>query len=70
MDILAFAKNDAKLVVKGNATVLPGSREVDVRVDQTNILVGTNAQVRGLPILEVATDDVIGGHSCKMHRIS
>jgi Fe-S cluster assembly protein SufD len=25
--------------------------------------------VSGLPILQIATDDVEGGHSCKIHRI-
>lgn len=70
MDILAFAQSNSAITIKGNANVSSGSREIDVRVDQTNILIGTHSFVRGMPVLEVATDDVVGGHSCKMHRIS
>lgn len=41
-----------------------------LRIDQTNILLGTNARVKGRPVLEVATDSIEGGHSCRIHRIS
>lgn len=70
MDLLAFAKADSKIQIEWTAQVKSWSSQIDVRVDQTNILLGNNAKVRGMPVLQVATDDVIGGHSCKIHRIS
>ena len=40
----------------GKATT--GCENVKLRVDQTNILLGSGAKVKGRPVLEVATDSI------------
>jgi Fe-S cluster assembly scaffold protein SufB len=69
LDLLALATDDARISVEGVARVASPYRQVSTRVDQTNILIGTGARVRGVPRLEIATDDIEWGHSCRMHRL-
>lgn len=69
LQILALAGNESDISVQGISKVEKPYRKVSTRVDQTNILLGTNTHVRGIPILRVATDDVEWGHSCKVHRL-
>ena len=58
LDLLALASDDARISVEGVARVASPYRQVSTRVDQTNILIGTGARVRGVPRLEIATDDI------------
>jgi hypothetical protein len=58
LDLLALATDDARISVEGVAKVASPYRQVSTRVDQTNILIGTGARVRGVPRLEIATDDI------------
>jgi Fe-S cluster assembly scaffold protein SufB len=67
--ILALAQNDTHISIQWISSVLKPYRKISTRVDQTNILIGTNTTVRWIPILNVATDDIEGGHSCKVHRL-
>lgn len=69
LELLAIAQTDAKISVEGVAKVDSPYKNLFLRVDQTNILIGERSIVRGVPRLEIATDDVIGGHSCKIHRL-
>ncbi len=69
LDLLALATDDARVSVEGVARVASPYRQVSTRVDQTNILIGAGARVRGVPRLEIATDDIEWGHSCRMHRL-
>lgn len=69
LDILAIAKTDANISVEGVVRVAKPYRKINTRVDQVNILIGERSVVRGVPKLEVATNDIEGGHSCKIHRL-
>lgn len=69
MEILALATNNSSISVQGIARVLKPFKHIFTRVDQTNILLGENTKVVGIPQLEIATNDVEGGHSCKIHRL-
>jgi Fe-S cluster assembly scaffold protein SufB len=69
LDILALATDSAHISVEGIVRVASPYRHVSTRVDQTNILIGAGARVRGVPRLEIATDDIEGGHSCRIHRL-
>lgn len=69
LDILALATSGSNISVEGVARVDSPFRQVSTRVDQTNILIGHGARVRWVPRLEIATEDIEGGHSCKMHRL-
>lgn len=61
--------NNTSISIEAIARVSKPYRHISTRVDQTNILLGTGARVRGVPRLEIATDDIEGGHSCKIHRL-
>jgi Fe-S cluster assembly protein SufD len=67
--LLAIAKDNAHITVEWVAKVDAPYRHVSTRVDQTNILLGTGARISATPKLEVATDDIEWGHSCKIHRL-
>lgn len=69
LDILVIATDNAKVSVDGVAKVDKPYQNLSMRVDQTNILIGENTTIRGVPRLEIATDGVEGGHSCKVHRL-
>lgn len=69
MNILAIVTSGIKISVEGISRVSLPYRGVFTRVDQTNILVGTGATVRGVPRLDIATDDIEGGHSCRIHEL-
>lgn len=69
LDILALAKDNSHISVEWVVRVMEPYRHVSTRVDQTNILIGTGARVRWVPKLEINTDDIEGGHSCRVHRI-
>lgn len=69
LDLLALATNNTSISIEGIAKVSAPYRHISTRVDQTNILIGTWARVRGVPRLEIATDDITGGHSCRIHRL-
>ena len=68
--LLWLAKSWSNIEIDGIGSVKEGSKWVKLRVDQTNILLGKNARVRGRPVLEVATDSIEWWHSCKIHEIS
>lgn len=69
LSLLVLATDMADISVHGIARVLAPYRHISTRVDQTNILLGKGTKVRWIPKLEIATDDVEGGHSCKVHRL-
>ena len=69
LSLLVLATDMADISVQWIARVLAPYRHISTRVDQTNILLGTSTKVRWIPKLEIATDDVEGGHSCKVHRL-
>lgn len=69
LDILALAIDSTNIWAQGVVRVKEPYRHVSTRVDQTNILIGTWARVRGIPRLEISTDDIEGGHSCRVHRL-
>ena len=58
LSLLALARSHAELSISGVGQVPPGSQDIHLRVDQTNILLGEAAKVRGMPVLEVATDSI------------
>lgn len=68
--LLALATENSKIKVDGIGQVEMWSKNITLRVDQTNILLWKNTIVQGKPVLEIATDNINGGHSCKVHRIS
>lgn len=70
LQLLGLTDSDATLEIDGIGKVLAWCTKVKLRVDQTNILLWTNARVKGRPVLEVATDSIEGWHSCRIHRIS
>jgi Fe-S cluster assembly scaffold protein SufB len=67
---LALSLSEQKIFVEGVAKVDEPYRHVSTYVDQTNILLGETASIQAIPRLEVATDDIVGGHSCRVHRLS
>ena len=69
MNLLAIAYAEAHIHIEGIARVDEAYRNTHTRVDQTNILIGENVRVRGIPRLDIATDDIVGGHSCRIHRL-
>ncbi len=69
LDLLALATDTTSISIEGVVRVASPYRHILTRVDQTNILIGTGARVRGVPRLEIATDDIEGGHSCRIHRL-
>jgi Fe-S cluster assembly scaffold protein SufB len=70
LNILGLAQNNSNLELSGIGKVRPWCQNVKLRVDQTNILLGSWAKIRGIPVLEVATDSIEWGHSCRIHRVS
>jgi SUF system FeS cluster assembly, SufBD len=70
LQLLGLAKSHTNIEIDGLGNVRTWSENVKLRVDQTNILLGKWARVRGRPVLEVATDSIEWGHSCKIHQIS
>ena len=70
LSLLALASEGSHIQVDGIGKVEMGSENITLRVDQTNILLGNKTSVQGKPVLEIATDSINGGHSCKVHRIS
>ncbi len=70
LSLLGLATSGVSIEIDGVGRALPGCENVKLRVDQTNILLGNNARMRGRPVLEVATDSIEGWHSCRIHRIS
>ena len=69
LDILALATDNIQISVEGVAKVASPYRQVFTRVDQTNILIWKGSRVRWVPKLEINTDDIEGGHSCRIHRL-
>ena len=69
LNILALATNSTVISVEGVAKVASPYRQVFTRVDQTNILIWKGSRVRWVPRLEINTDDIEGGHSCRIHRL-
>ncbi len=69
LDILALAIDSTNIGAQWVVRVREPYRHVSTRVDQTNILIGTWARIRGIPRLEISTDDIEGGHSCRVHRL-
>ena len=70
LKLLGLAQSDTTIELDGIGKASPGCENVNLRIDQTNILLGTWARVKGRPVLEVATDSIEWGHSCRIHRIS
>ncbi len=70
LQILGLATDNARLDIRGSSQVLTPYRKVKTRVDQNNIYIWHGGVVRGIPVLQIATDDIEGGHSCRMHRIA
>ena len=70
LNLLALMKSHAKIAVDGIGRVEKWSERIHLRVDQTNILLGTDLSIRGRPVLEIETDSIEWGHSNRTHRIS
>lgn len=70
LQLLWLAKWWSNIEIDGIWIVKNGCEWVKLRVDQTNILLGKGAKVRGRPVLEVGTDSIEWWHSCKVHEIS
>ncbi len=70
MKILALSKNQDPIEIEAVARVEKPYRQVSTRVEQTNILLSDSAVIRAIPRLEIATDDIEGGHACRVHRLS
>ncbi len=70
LQLLALATEGVTIEIDGIGRASSGCENVKLRVDQTNILLGSWARVKGRPVLEVATDSIEWGHSCRIHRIS
>jgi Fe-S cluster assembly scaffold protein SufB len=70
MKILALSKNQDPIEIEAVAKVEKPYRQVSTRVEQTNILLSDSAVIRAIPRLEIATDDIEGGHACRVHRLS
>jgi Fe-S cluster assembly scaffold protein SufB len=70
LQLLGLAKSDASITLDGVGKASSWCQNIRLRVDQTNILLWENARVKWRPVLEVATDSIEGGHSCRIHRIS
>jgi Fe-S cluster assembly scaffold protein SufB len=68
--ILWLAQSGSNITLDWVGKAAPWCQDVKLRIDQTNILLGNNAKVKGRPVLEVATDSIEWGHSCRIHRIS
>ena len=56
--LLSLLSDHAKISVDGIGRVENGSERIHLRVDQTNILLGTDISVRGRPVLEIETDSI------------
>jgi Fe-S cluster assembly scaffold protein SufB len=69
LDLVALATDQSQISIEWVVRVDSPYRQVSTRVDQTNILIGTGARVRWVPRLEIATDDIEWGHSCRIHRL-
>jgi Fe-S cluster assembly scaffold protein SufB len=69
LSLLWLAVTGSNISLSSVARVDKPYRHIVTRVDQTNILIGESARIRWIPKLEIATDDVEGGHSCKIHRL-
>jgi Fe-S cluster assembly scaffold protein SufB len=70
LHLLWLAKNNTTLELSWIGRVSLWCRNIKLRIDQNNILLGTGARIRGMPVLEVATDSIEWGHSCRIHRVS
>ena len=70
LSLLTLLRDHAHISVDGIGRVEKGSERVHLRVDQTNILLGTDITLRGRPVLEIQTDSIEWGHSNRTHRIS
>ena len=58
LNLLTLLRDHAKISVDGIGRVEKGSERIHLRVDQTNILLGTDISVRGRPVLEIETDSI------------
>ncbi len=58
LNFLAIATNESQIGFRGIVRVQQAYKKIFARVDQTNILVGKNTRIRGIPQLEVATNDI------------
>ena len=56
--ILGLARDNALLDIRGSSVVDSPYRQIHTRVDQNNIFLGKGGSIRGMPVLEIATDDV------------
>lgn len=56
--ILGLARSLAKLDIRGSSVVDHPYRHIVTRIDQNNIFLGEGGSIRGMPILEIATDDI------------
>ncbi len=58
LSLLSLLRDHARISVDGIGRVEKGSERIHLRVDQTNILLGTDISVRGRPVLEIETDSI------------
>ena len=56
--LLSLLSDHARISIDGIGRVENGSERIHLRVDQTNILLGTDISVRGRPVLEIETDSI------------
>jgi Fe-S cluster assembly scaffold protein SufB len=59
LQILGLARDGARLDIRGSSIVDVPYRHIQTRVDQNNIFLGEGGSIRGMPILEIATDDIV-----------
>lgn len=70
LQLLGLATDHSIIELDGIWNVSTWCENVKLRIDQSNILLWNGAKVKGRPVLEVATDSIEWGHSCRIHRIS
>lgn len=58
MQILGLARDSAHLDIRGSSIVDAPYRHIETRVDQNNIFLGQGGTIRGMPVLQIATDDI------------
>lgn len=58
MQILGLARDGARLDIRGSSIVDAPYRHIETRVDQNNIFLGQGGTIRGMPVLQIATDDI------------
>lgn len=69
-DALVLVPEGARVNARISAMVHPGSAAYDVKVHESVLLLGATGSARGIPELQVASEDGLASHSATMERVS